>query len=363
LWGPGARLHVEYYDEWGGFHTDNFYPYDAKDEWDGIHPGDEDPDVYRPPFASTEYELEATPDKLNTIRAWVIDLWGDWHWLDRGNWIIHETAWSSELVLDQAMYEEIDLFEDYLRELKIVYEVPGGRYEWTVVGRDAHSVDSIGAAMIDSAIKNKRMETGLGAMDRSLPEFDPVPSVMEPFDGDYMDDLDRTAFLDSWSTFLWDDTRGWPIETSNIAISGGPIANMAQRYFNDFNEAFWTISDYAGAGLGSTIMALTAWSKGGAAPPVTYSSSGDIGYGVICTYKDKEGTVGLSVWGQTGRDTYFTAQFFEFNKYKLQHINKHVTCIIVEINYDSSDTETHEPQFQIIHWLGTISEKVPTQDP
>ena len=271
------------------------------------------------------------------------------------------------MVLDQALDEEMDLFTDYDRELKIVYEVPGGRYEWTVVGRDAASVDSIGAAMVDSAIKNKRMETGLGALDMSY--FDPVPNVLEYFGTSYLSE-GRAAFLDSWSTYLWSDTRGWPIETSNIAIVGGPMANYAQWYFNDFNEAFFGIPQYSdppdvSGDVSGKISALTAWSnpataKGPGVIEATYASTEDTGYGVICTYLDKEGTVGLSIWGFTGRDTYFTAQFFEFNKYKLQHINKHVTCIIIEIDYTMPP---HEPTFEIIHWLGTISEKVPTQDP
>jgi hypothetical protein len=44
-------------------------------------------------------------------------------------------------------------------------EMLGGRWEHTVVGKDAHSVDSMGAALVTAAFKNKQIEIGIADMD------------------------------------------------------------------------------------------------------------------------------------------------------------------------------------------------------
>ena len=77
------------------------------------------------------------------------------------------------------------------------------------------------------------------------------------------------------------------------------------------------------------------------------------GYAVISTYKDKNGTVGFTVYGWTGQDTYYAAKWFDEHKFELQHINRHVTSIILEIDYDDPE----HPEFEVVEFLGTISEK------
>jgi hypothetical protein len=58
-------------------------------------------------------------------------------------------------------------------------EMLGGRYEHTEVGKDAASVDSIGAALVTAAFKNKQIEIGIGSLDMEEPEiFNAAPYVM-----------------------------------------------------------------------------------------------------------------------------------------------------------------------------------------
>ncbi|MFQ5759238.1 MAG: hypothetical protein ACE5IF_06130, partial [Candidatus Bathyarchaeia archaeon] len=74
--------------------------------------------------------------------------------------------------------------------------------------------------------------------------------------------------------------------------------------------------------------------------------------------KDKNGTVGLIIWGWTGTDTYYASKWFEYNKYALQHYNPHITDLVLEIEYEDEDGDTlHPPEVTVVEQLGTISEK------
>jgi hypothetical protein len=58
-----------------------------------------------------------------------------------------------------------------------------GRYEWTVVGRDAASVDSAGASLVTAAFKNKQVEIGLAGEDMYDPLItNQMPLVMAKMD-------------------------------------------------------------------------------------------------------------------------------------------------------------------------------------
>ena len=90
----------------------------------------------------------------------------------RGNWIIRETpvgddfSTCDELVLDQGAYNSTQTASGWPgQELKIVFQVPSGRWEWGIVGELAASVDSLGNTMVIAAFKNKLMEFGLGGLD------------------------------------------------------------------------------------------------------------------------------------------------------------------------------------------------------
>jgi hypothetical protein len=253
----------------------------------------------------------------------------------------------------------------YGSEVKVLYstieENEKGRYEWTILGRDAHTSDSLGAALVTAAFKNKDIEIGLSGLDMMYYEWlmPSIPYVMNCFEtapgarADYKDDGstpgDRTALRDDWCTT-------WPIASSNMITVGGPLANVLTLYFNDFTDAFWGINcsiynevytPYST--WQDKVVALTCWNG----TKKAYGADVDTGYGVIATYKDINGTVGLAIWGIGPRDTYYTSKFFhEEIIYELQSFPLCVTSIILKIDY----TDPLHPEFSIVECLGTISE-------
>jgi hypothetical protein len=295
-----------------------------------------------------------------------------------GDYVIIETTYCDALVLNCSIWPE----EDF-DELKIVYEVPSGRYEHVVVGKDAASVDSIGAAMITAAIKNKRMEIGIGSLDMLDPEIeDQVPWVMAKYGEGYdisnyyfeaalgntidQEDMDlRTGLKNDWCTTF-------PISSASLIGVGGPIANLLTYYGNDFMDVLYGDPRFTEGSIWTERIApITCWSG-----PMgvdlngdnhTYSSFDtmnvedmDLGYAVIVTSKDKNQTVLYNVWGHFGRDTYYASRWFDFNKFWLQHINDHITGIVLEIDYYP---DSDHPSITPIEFVGTISEKTPHEDP
>jgi predicted secreted protein len=235
-------------------------------------------------------------------------------------------------------------------------EMLGGRWEHTVVGKDAHSVDSMGAALVTAAFKNKQIEIGIADMDMMADSEDLwVPQVMRYFGltglndwDDYLDDLDksisdpgkRASFKDDWC-------QTWQISYANIITIGGPLINLASYYFNDFTEAFYGIPEFTPSVWSGAVAASTCWNKN------YYYSGPDKGYAVIGTYKDINGTIGLSIWGVWGRDTYYASRFFhEELIYEFQGFDPCITSVIIEIDY----TDPDHPCFDIVETLGTISE-------
>ncbi len=213
-----------------------------------------------------------------------------------------------------------------------------GRYEWIIVGRDAATIDSAGAALVSAAFKNKQIEIGLAGEDMWDPEIaNQMPDVMYKFGtgdtkADYKDDLGRAALKDDWC-------KTWPISSSNLIGVGGPLANILAYYGNDFTDAYYDEAT-------GEIVSLSCWDKN------TYASSTTTGYAVITTYKDINGTVLLFIWGHWGRDTYYATKWFhEEGIYQLQEAPLCLTTIILKIDYT-----THEPAISIVECLGTISE-------
>jgi hypothetical protein len=240
-------------------------------------------------------------------------------------------------------------------------EMLGGRWEHTVVGKDAQSVDSAGAALITAAYKNKQREIGIAAEDMMDDNYKlRIPWVMRKFGDGYMaTDYyynvsmgttcgNRTALRDDWC-------NTWSVTGSNIIASGGPAANLVSYYANDFTDAFFGIGvnpdGYApvGSPWRYRIAAPACWNKN------SYSSNenSSIGYAVISTYHDINGTTLLTVWGMHGRDTYYAARFFhEEIIYEFQKFPKCATAVILKIDY----TDEYHPTFDIVEVLGTISE-------
>ena len=225
--------------------------------------------------------------------------------------------------------------------IKVLYSTTGGRYEWIIVGNHSRAIDSIGAAMVSAAFKGKGIEIGLGGLDVQDAAWGPrVPYVLSnmghkgtghhPAIG-YYDSIGRLFLKDDWC-------RIWPIASSNIIAVGGPRANIASEYFNEFTDAFMY------SALGDGILALPCWKKN------FYPGAG---YAIISTYKDLNGTVGLVIWGWTGEDTYYAAKWFrEVGIGQLGGFASGVTTIILEIRY-----VPHPPRvIAVKECLGTISE-------
>ncbi|MEM3590791.1 MAG: hypothetical protein QW702_01645 [Candidatus Bathyarchaeia archaeon] len=222
----------------------------------------------------------------------------------------------------------------------------GGRYEWTIVGRDAHTVDSAGAALVTAAFKNKQVEIGLAGADMMETTIaNAMPWVMHKFGtgntkADYKDAIGRAALKDDWCTT-------WPVASSNLIAVGGPLANILAYYANDFTPAFFGLEEYAASVWDNKIIALSCWSKN------TYASNEMVGYAVVTTYKDINGTVMFLIWGHWGRDTYYATKWFhEEGIYQLQEFPDCATAIILEINYEDPE----HPTVSVVEVLGTISE-------
>jgi len=270
-------------------------------------------------------------------------------------------------------------------ESKILYstieENEKGRYEWIVVGRDAASIDSVGAAMVSEYFDStKDIDVWNGALDMQYSASEPwTPYLMEqlrstllPATTAYRDaalgyNTGRTAFRDDWCTTV-------PIESSNIITVGGPQVNLASEYFNDFADAFWTIPACTPTATDQwKIMPLSCWSLNRVGTDhikhsyqEQFNATGVqvTGYGIISTYKDLDGTIGFIVWGATGTDTYYTSwilwNWLSENLdghqlgLKLQDLPDCMTTVVIKFNYAKHPTS---PLFwSLVETLGTISE-------
>ena len=231
---------------------------------------------------------------------------------------------------------------------------PMPRYEWITVGRDAHSADSIGASLVSAAFKDKQIEIGNAGFDMIFQEWGStsIPYLLHRFGGtapgwppDYKDNIYRIALRDDWC-------KTWPITSSNIIGIGGPLANHITEYFNDFTDAFYGLNTTEApftpyAPWAGNVIALSCWTKN------VYSASATIGYAVITTYKDINGTVGFLIWGISARDTFYASKFFhEEIIFELQNFPPCATSIIIRIDY----TDPEHPTFTVPEVLGTISE-------
>jgi len=247
--------------------------------------------------------------------------------------------------------------------------VQAGSYEWVIVGRDAHTVDSAGAALVTAAFKDKLLEAycfvsdaasssgsgayiGLAGADmKETVVYNAMPWVMRKFGtgntkADYKDAIGRAALKDDWCTT-------WPVASSNMIGVGGPLANMLAYYANDFTSAIFGLEEYAASIWDNKIIPLPCWDT---TKTRVYASNEDKGYAVIATYKDINGTVIFLVWGHWGRDTYYATKWFhEGGIYQLQCPCgfRGVTSIILEIDYEDPE----HPTFSVVEVLGTISER------
>jgi len=216
-------------------------------------------------------------------------------------------------------------------EIKILFsadahDMNGGQWEWLVVGKDSNSIDSEGSGMVKSFFEwwwsgnpvqmtgSEMQNTAYGPLAPYI--LDPLRTALLPDRRGYRDaeisfNHGRLALKDDWSCHK-DESGDWlygiPIASSNIITVGGPTANIATEYTNDFTDAFATLPGWTGAGLStSKIFAASCWSKNTYAAQYGEGGAQTLGYGVISTVRDINGTVWFVVYGYTGQDTYYTS--------------------------------------------------------
>jgi len=237
-------------------------------------------------------------------------------------------------------------------------EIPG-RYEWGIVGTKAASVDSAGLSMISAALKDKEVEYGIAGEDiNDTVAANQMPSIFSmmgtgtatPWTPYYYGTSDfRTGLKDDWDPMGYD----WQIAGANLVGSGGPLANMLAYYGNDFVSAFYGTSQFTPYGpWNGAIIALSCWNS---TVNKAHVDTNKVGYAVVSTFEDLNGTTGLLVWGNWGRDTYYASMwFYEDLIQEFQTFPCGATSIILQITYN---TTTLKPTgFNVVEVLGTISE-------
>ena len=377
--GGGDRIdsEVQYYLD------ELFVPYDL---WDAVHK-DTWRQVLRHNVTDTEEDAEYIIIYLPYDFVYAAD-WTEYcSWAEKVEWDGElKTPYRARNIFDgynytySSYYNAIVIEEDNVPPegtiIKVLYSTyygdreEFGAYEWLIVGRNAASIDSAGAAYISEAFDSiKDIEVRMVGLDINETRYGPyAPFVMARANtgtkDDYRDELDRVHLRNDWCNTT-------PVSSSNMIFMAGPTPNMGTEYFNEFTNVFFPKSKYVSndTGHANTILALTCWNK------TTYTS----GYGVISVYKDLNGTVGLVFWGYRGQDFYYTCKWFwdwpdgietpdGYTVYSgieyLQHENWGVTDIILEIDYDLDDEyDEYDPKHPMVtvseERLGTISEKTP----
>jgi hypothetical protein len=264
-----------------------------------------------------------------------------------------------------------------------------------VVGRDSLAVDSAGAAMISIAWEEwKGIQVWMSGLDVRDDMYAPtVPFVMrrftEAYEGlweDYYKDAsvgdERTEFKDDWSqppfdqlfeqyhyTGFFGPVYPYAVSSSNIITVGGPLANLASWYYNDFTDAlvftnieagFFSASCWAHTAF-PTVESKTIWGLDGDKWPeweLWYNSTtvdDDVGHAIISTYKDKNETVGFIVYGYTAEDTYYASYILRGGLLLwLQEIQDGSTTLIVEFDYDNTYPTTENDADDYIHGIHPI---------
>ncbi|MGB9705037.1 MAG: hypothetical protein ACPL3C_06275, partial [Pyrobaculum sp.] len=326
-----------------------------------------------------------------------------------GNWrVVKPNGWTYIFYnRSRVLIKDPNIYLDYAAYDRASHFLARGAYEWIIVGRESHPVDSAGAAAVSEAfdsIKNIAVQwTGLDAklLDLNVPyvfrEFiAPASGPIVPnyyynyAAGDY-----RTALKDDWSKTV-------PIASSNMIFVGGPLVNLGAEYFNEFAPlvfASWTGMVVTGAEAyrGTVVMPTGRFHRFGS--PWVWVMPGDWGAtfdgkqknatetarrgeGVVYVHKDLNGTVGLVIYGFSGEDTWAIAQsFFEptwITWYRngkqvqnyttllqvLQELNEGTVGIKIVITWVPTlpGGDPH-PRLRIVENLGTISEKPQHPDP
>jgi hypothetical protein len=244
--------------------------------------------------------------------------------------------------------------------IEVTYPIFAGRWEWTTVGAESAAVDSASASMVTEGFRQwKNHDTKLASLDFQDPIFAPEePYIFRSVSGsgedreDYYDDqmaqtveesAGRVHLKDDWCTTL-------PISSSNIIVVGGPFANLAAEYFNDFTDVYVPrIGGFQPAFTSSACWNRTSYEA------VFEEGEQVTGYAVISTYKDLNGTIGFIVYGWTGQDTYYACYALQHGLLEImQWLQPGVTSLLLEFDYTVHPAE--DCFFHVVECLGTFTE-------
>jgi hypothetical protein len=267
-----------------------------------------------------------------------------------------------------------------------------GSWEWLTVGRDSDPVDSAGGAMVSEWAMATGAPVKMSGFDMQSPTspavpylFDQVRSTLLPNRNGYLDanpsfNAGRAGLMDDFSCHVnasGDWVNGVPIASSNIINVGGPSANLGAQYWNDFDTAFATLTAWTPTATSTPsdtipglappkIVPLTCWDLINSSriavhvyAPTFNSTTGKqtVGYGVISTYEDLNGTIGLNIWGYTAQDTYYLCWSMIHSDVlflAFETMPPGVTSLIVKFDYTLHPTDYCF--VTIVEALGTISE-------
>ena len=257
------------------------------------------------------------------------------------------------------------------------YDWHTGQFEWTVLGEASLPSDSLGASMLSSAWSDwKNIQCWVSGLDMQAYDLAPgIPSVMRTFAEsppylryyhDYPVD-NRTSFRDDWCTpddWAGETIHPKAISSADLLIVGGPLANDAAMYFNDFTDSLIF------TGYGDGFYAPGCWARTTqphyqgmdfvdvTANELWYDSittDDTIGHAIVSTYKDLNETVGFVVYGYTAEDTYYMCHALRGGMLAwMQGLQAGVTTLIVEIDYE--DPDLHPVKFHVKESLGRFTE-------
>jgi len=274
------------------------------------------------------------------------------------------------------------LFSTYTESTFSLYGsfAPIGDWEWLAVGRDSAAVDSAGAAIVsEDLLWDDYSHMVMSGLDMQDSKFGPAtPYILSQMRTSLLPDRTgyrdatvdfnkgRLGLQDDWSSHInasgvW--MYGIPISSSNIVTVGGAFANAATEYTNDFTDALVTLPGWTGTGLPPlNIFSVPCWSKNTYIAQYDGTGKQTVGYGVISTFEDLNGTVWLVIYGYTGQDTYYTS-------WALMHsdvlnralfglntplIHEGITTLVLQYNYTLHPTDYCF--VTVKEALGTISE-------
>lgn len=252
-----------------------------------------------------------------------------------------------------------------------------GQFEWTVLGENSQPSDSLGAAMLASGWSDwKNIEVWLSGLDVDASMAPAIPVTMRKFADtetpnrlnyhyDHAGGDHRAAFRDDWCTpDDWSGSEIYPkaISSADLIIVGGPLANEAAMYFNDFTDSL-IFTEYGDGFYAPGCWARTTQDHYQGMDFVdvvddelwynSVTTDDDIGHAIVSVYKDLNETVGFVVYGYTAEDTYYVCNALRGGLLAwMQGLQDGTTTLIIEIDY----SDLHPVAYHVKESLGRFTE-------